>query len=769
LRLDVAWRDLISRLNEAGPPIQLTTPRTIACNGYGWAEFINHAGCASTQNHNTFFQRAGAWLALFHCFAATDMHQENIIAAGDHPIPIDLETLFHVMLNENQGADLENNAMEVAKKKLAESVMAVGLLPAYGRSPENKIFAIGGMTAGWETTTKIVWSNINSDEMHPARAKITKANPNLPHADGRYAIFADYIDDFIAGFASYARFLSNQRSDLFRNFEGLTIRRVLRPTRFYYMLLQRLKNHQTMNDGVLWSVQADFIARLTDWDQETDPLWAFLRSERLALTSLNVPLFVAVTDGHQVRDLTGFSTAIRTPSGLDRVRNRVLSFDEKEISWQIEVIKQNTSSMQKSDRRVSIVMTDGLDPAPFVSADDVFLSEAKAISDELSAYAIRRGNSAAWIGLDWLGDAEVFQLSCLGPDLYNGASGIAVFLAAQAAVTNDASAGELALNAVASIRNDLKSRNAARFARSIGIGGATGLGSIIYAFTVMSKSLRAPDLLAVAHAASELLTDDLIAADKQLDVVGGCAGAILGLLRLYRDSGSDFAINRAIRCADHLLSQPRIGAQQQRSWVGQGLGPDALNGMSHGAAGFAYALAKLSGITGRQDFAGAASECMAFENSSYDEQHHNWPDKRAAGEPSWPCQWCHGAPGIGLARLGMAKSARTRGNLLFTDIQNAVEGTNRGWPGAVDTLCCGTLGSIEFLAEAGAVLQRIDLQELARQRLLAVLENAKSNGDYRWNSGNRRFNLGLFRGLAGVGYALLRRVDKTLPNILIWE
>ena len=43
-------------------------------------------------------------------------------------------------------------------------------------------------------------------------------------------------------------------------------------------------------------------------------------------------------------------------------------------------------------------------------------------------------------------------------------------------------------------------------------------------------------LLADAHAAAELFTDDLIAADKQLDVIGGSAGAILGLLRLYRDT-----------------------------------------------------------------------------------------------------------------------------------------------------------------------------------------------------------------------------------------
>jgi lantibiotic modifying enzyme len=87
----------------------------------------------------------------------------------------------------------------------------------------------------------------------------------------------------------------------------------------------------------------------------------------------------------------------------------------------------------------------------------------------------------------------------------------------------------------------------------------------------------------------------------------------------------------------------------------------------------------------------------------------------------------------------------------------------------LDTLCCGSLGNIEFLGTAGDALDRGDLRERASQRLLAVLQAAAARGDYRWNSGKGRFNLGLFRGLAGVGYTALRRLDGSLPNVLIWE
>jgi hypothetical protein len=99
----------------------------------------------------------------------------------------------------------------------------------------------------------------------------------------------------------------------------------------------------------------------------------------------------------------------------------------------------------------------------------------------------------------------------------------------------------------------------APLARSLGTGGATGLGSIVYALTVISKCLHDRDLFADARAAANLFTDDLIAADKQLDVLGGSAGAILCLLRLYRDSQSTDVLRRAIKCGEHLLAQNRIG------------------------------------------------------------------------------------------------------------------------------------------------------------------------------------------------------------------
>ena len=779
LRLDLAWRHLVERFNQAGAPITLKTAQALSRNGYGWTEFIEHAGCVDAHDCDTFFRRAGAWLALLHCFAATDIHQENMIAASDHPVPIDLETILQPSAEEHKIGEPEAQAFDAAMEIVGNSVMTVGLLPAYGRSVDNNVFAMGGMTAEWGARIVIKWNHVNTDAMRPAKVEEPGAGtPNLPHVNGRYAKLGDHVDSFIAGFAEYSDFLMRQARDansgaLLEEFSGLTVRKVVRPTRFYYMLLRRLKDHRNMTDGAIWSAQADFMARLADWDKAIDPLWPLQRAERAALVSLNVPYFITASDGASISDPTGVSAHTAATSGFDRARTRLQTLDENEIGWQIEVIRENLN--QQSGLPTTRKRDDNaLAPAPDKT---VFKAEADKIAAELAQDAVRRGRTAAWIGLDWLGDSEVFQLVCLGPDLYNGATGIALFLAAHAAVSGHAPSAELAVAGLAHIRRNLNSRSAARFARSIGIGAATGLGSLVYGFCVIAKCIGDPVLVQDAERAARLFTDELIAADKQLDVMGGAAGAILALLRMHRDTQSDDVLARAIRCGEHLLAQDRTGPAGHRSWIGQGLGGLPLNGMSHGAAGFAYALASLAAVSGREQFADAAAECIAFEDQTYDPARHNWPDLRVPGQPLWPCQWCHGAPGIGMARLATARRVRANaaleaklgGTLVAADIDNALESVKQAWPGQLDTLCCGTLGGIEFLCEAADRAGAREISELAARRLGAVLANAASAGDYRWNSGKRQFNLGLFRGLAGVGYALLRQVDRSLPNVLIWE
>lgn len=739
LRVDASWAHLVARLNGTAP-VTLRAMATLPRDGYGWTEFVEHDACADATGAARYFERAGAWLALLHCFVSVDMHQENVIAAGEHPVPIDLEMILQP--NDIRRIDADGPAYAAAMRLVLDSVLTVGLLPAYGKYSGSKVFAIGGVTSNTSPRTELAWTALDTDALRPHRAPTPTTTTNLPRVADGYARLGDHLPEFVAGFTRYAAYLNGvPTAELLEGFAGLPIRTVLRPTRFYYLLLNRLRNRHAMSDGITWSAQADFVARLAD-----DATWPQLRTERAALVDLNVPHFVAAADTR-------------------RAAARLAGFDAAERAWQVEVIEQNTGSLARTAKRPRALPV----PTGVPVRRSVFAAAADEAADVLARQAMRRDGDAAWVGLEWVGDSEVSQLVVLGPDLYNGACGIAAFLAAHAVTRAHAASAQLARAAVAPVRAALHGPHSARMARGLGIGGALGVASVAYGLSVVARMLDDGDIAADAQRAASLVSDELISADRTLDVLGGSAGAVLCLLSLYRTSGSDAALARAIRCGRHLLSTDRVGAVGERTWVATAF-QRPLNGMSHGAAGYAYALALLAAATGDEDFATAAAECRGFERTTYDAERGTWADLRPTsnGGPP-PNKWCYGAPGIGLARAASVKHAGAYGTDCATDVALAVDAATRSWPATTDTLCCGTLGTVELLWEAGVVLERPELGAAAEHHLLAVLDAASARGDQAWSTGTSRFNVGLFRGIAGVGYTALRRLDAGLPNLLCWE
>lgn len=540
-----------------------------------------------------------------------------------------------------------------------------------------------------------------------------------------------------------------------------------------------------MSDGAEWSANLDFAARFSNWEKPFDPIWPVVRSERAALTDLCIPRFGIPTSGHDLTDVAGLVITFEGSSGLQRAMNRYAAFDLREIQWQVELIRLSTRTILRSDSNTHLLTTsdENLQQIQMnksaASESMIFLRAASDISRFLSEIAVRSGPGASWIGLDWLGHSGAARPAALGNDLYSGAPGVCLFLAAHSKVTGDSESRSLSLSGLSTLRHNLRGIGGHRFARGIGLGGSTGIGSILYALVTVGTLLNENALLEEAQEASSLVTPDLIATDQALDVFDGCAGGIMGLLRLFRATGDRNVLNRAAMCGDYLLSQPRLGMTGSRSWLGLTIAeraPDKmsrpLNGMSHGAAGFSLALAALANATHREEFAVAAEECIAYENSSFSREHSNWPDFRLRGseiDPAWLCQWCHGAAGIGLSRIGVLRFGNLQASTLRMDILNATSCVLKSWPYPGDNLCCGRLGNIEFLNEAAVTLEDSQLRNEASQRMTSLLASAQLNGEYVFEGIDRRFDVGLFRGIAGIGYSLLRQVNSTLPSVLIWE
>lgn len=302
----------------------------------------------------------------------------------------------------------------------------------------------------------------------------------------------------------------------------------------------------------------------------------------------------------------------------------------------------------------------------------------------------------------------------------------------------------------------------------MGIGAASGLGSVVYTLTYTSQWLDEPALLADATWAASLITAERISDDRSLDITAGVAGAMLGLLALYAVLPEQAVLDSAIACGGRLLQARTESQVGLRAWATSD--GKMLTGFSHGAAGIAYALLRLYAATGDAALLAAAAEGIAYEDSIFSPAAGNWPDLRQDQQPAFATSWCHGAPGIALARLGglaVLDNAQVRG-----DIETAVQTTATFGIQHLDHLCCGNLGRAEVLLVAASQFSRPELRETASKQAWSIVTRAERTGSFSLHPllPGHMYNPGFFQGTAGIGYALLRMAQpESLPCVLLWE
>lgn len=219
----------------------------------------------------------------------------------------------------------------------------------------------------------------------------------------------------------------------------------------------------------------------------------------------------------------------------------------------------------------------------------------------------------------------------------------------------------------------------------ISIGGFNGWGGLAYTFSRLAALWRREDLWREAEKAAERIAG-LIERDEVLDIIGGAAGSIGALLGLYQSGQCTSVLNVATECGEHLLRRSRP-AGAGIAWPAAFGARKPLTGFSHGAAGIAWALQQLADVTGEQRFFEATAGALAYERGLFDPEHRNWPDLRdqQVGGGDFGMAWCHGAPGIGLARLS---SLPDDDSLARMEIQTALEVTTGAGTGTA--IVCAT-------------------------------------------------------------------------------
>ncbi|HKV93933.1 MAG TPA: type 2 lanthipeptide synthetase LanM family protein [Candidatus Angelobacter sp.] len=759
LTLDAHFQDLLRWINDRGshPPFRLL--KIIEGRDYGWVEFVTSSACRSLEEVRRFYERQGGYLALLFALEASDCHHENVVAAGEHPVLIDLEALFHPRLVE--GAD---PAYAAAGASVDYSVLRVGLLPrrVFGDEESEGIDVSGLGGADGQLTPIPVLSveKERTDEMRFTRKRQPMAGSNnRPSMDGSEVQTHDYEDAIVSGFTAVYETLLRYRQDLLASDGPLTrfandqVRVLLRPTQTYSVILWEAFHPDALRDAL---DRDRLLDRLWVAVQDSAYLERVITAERQDLTVGDVPIFTTRPSSCTLWDSRGeqYDQFFQQP-GLKMVEQRLLQLDSADMGRQIWFIRASLTSLTLAEaigRKPSRKM---IAPSSAASPDRL-LAQAIKIGDRLKDLALENSDSASWVGIGLVNE-RAWSVLPLGTKLYDGLPGVILFLAYLSFITGRDDYKHLSRLALVTLHRQLD-----QFSESASLGAYSGLGGIIYVFCHLGVLWGEDELLSDAAKLVNCLPA-MIAKDAQLDIIGGSAGCLASLLALYQVMPSDVIRHIALQCGDRLVDTART-MQQGIGWISKGVAEKPLTGFSHGAAGIAWALSELARFTGDDRFSRTAHEAILYERSLFMPEAQNWQDLRHETEASHcGITWCHGAPGIGLARLNMLHD--DDGNFqaeIETALQTALD---QGF-GSNHCLCHGDLGNLELILQASLVLK--DQRWIAElNRLSAItLESIEDDG---WLCGTPS-NIetpGLMTGLAGIGYQLLRLADPSLvPSVL---
>ncbi|MCA9653960.1 MAG: type 2 lantipeptide synthetase LanM [Myxococcales bacterium] len=773
LAVDVHFQALLRWLGQRAKIPSLRTLTVLERGDHGWVELVKAGPCRSLDEVRRFYQRQGALLALLHALEAVDFHYENLIAAGEHPVLVDLESLFHARLGETPELEPEHRLVGEAT---ARSVMRIGILPQRvpGREgqPGPDLSGLAGAPGQLTPTAVLQWDGLGTDRMHARREHLPMpGGANLPALEGEATDVLRFEGDLAEGFVAVYRALVEHRGALLADdgpiaaFADDEVRCVLRATRVYGMLLTEAFHPDHLRDGLERERLLDRI-----WvGVETMPhLRRVVGHERAELEHGDVPLFTTRVGSRDLWSGGGERVAEMLPTtGLQQVIERIRSLDESDLARQRWYLRASLATLEISRATVEWSRYPEVEVEP--EPEPARLRErareaALAVGDRLIDLALRDDEAITWVGLCY--DDTYWSLAPLLEDLYAGSAGLACFFAFLGEVGGRAQHTEVAREVLRGLRRRLGL--VADQLRSV--GAFNGWGGSIWTLTHCGRLWGEDELIDEAAAIARRCAS-LVDADEDLDVIGGSAGLILTLGGLHRVRPDDEWIAIASRAGDHLLSRARE-VNGGLGWFSRIETMRPITGMSHGAAGIAWALAELFGLTGEERYRDAALGAIRYERSRLVPMLGNWletdqSDEKALrhkGSSALSVAWCYGAPGIALARLRCGQQIDDAG--IREDLAVALRTTVEQGFGRNHSLCHGDLGNLDVLAQVSRSTGDVALARTCDRILAMTLASIDADG-LRCGVPLGVESPSLMNGLAGIGYGLLRAAHpERVPSVL---
>ncbi|UOK49550.1 type 2 lantipeptide synthetase LanM family protein (plasmid) [Bacillus tropicus] len=762
LKTDELFNELLIWINKKGFKKPLKNLTVLSRDEYGYQEFISGSECNTQQEVENFYYRQGGYIALFYILNSTDFHHENIIADGEYPIFIDLETLFSNSIEFNNELTDNKSAFLKLSLNIKDSVFQSLMLPVKFSDDPLIDYDLSGLGISGELEVEPsavnALDNVYSDQIKMVKQKVKlKEFNNTPRIKQKKTNASDYIQEIINGFTDmYKLILNNKQEFTLDNgplyaFKNTFARQVFRATEAYARFVSASIHPNYLKNGIdreglfyyLWhgiNHQPKF-SRIAKYEIQdllrTDiPYFTF----KVGSTSL------FNSDKIEIKDFFD-------KTSIDVIKEKLNKLSDIDHDQQVEFIKQSLGAIATNEQKeynpygYKEVEKSLLDTKEYHK--DQFLNEAKKIGDEIVNRAIVGDNfkDALWFGLN-LDNNEQFKLSPISIDLYNGSLGIVLFLGILAKETNDEKYKKYAVAGLNYIENKLahtKLQSTSAF---------SGYSSLSYVYAYLGKIWSDQKLINQSREYINKIDSLLIKNETTYDFVGGLSGSLLVLVRLYEE----FNFTELKPICD-LIAQKLLNQASNQIKTNT-----LLTGLAHGASGYAWPLLEYAYKMDQNHLLNDILAILNYENSKVNDNQDNWLDLRENESFDAPAFWCHGAGGIGISRLMMSQIIENTN--INGDLQKCINVLMTKGFGTSNTLCHGDFGNLDFLLTYAQVTKNNEYIKISREIGRHVLKQKEENGQWNLDQHGDVNILGFMIGISGIGFELLRLNNPNIPSVL---
>lgn len=615
---------------------------------YGWVQAAVAAPVEKELGVDRFYLRMGVYLAIAHALGSSDLHGGNFVAVGHHPILVDSESLVMAsIVDHNQLAGWEPGGPGMT---VLETLLTPRVLPGRRRKADNnpQVLITGTLAASPISGCLPVWQG--------------RPQPAYLH-----------VPAIVAGFQRAAQWLAGEGMPAAESFLDSLSQLELRA-----MARSFSDEESAMEDAWRLPALKNASIRIQALVNSMRPTPLPVKADRAVLARFEV---AALADHlHPRMTVKGDSTRIDqlgirlTESPIERAR---ASLFRARTTWQDQALLIKASLAPPR----LILTKKSADDQPVLPIDRL-----RSWITQVAGQAWRSDDLIRWISASREPDRHVPTIQYTGSDLHDGASGIALTLAAASRALPAESAEARATGAAA--RSCFQSvRDKARaivMRQRVAIGLDLGASGLAVAFALGHDLLGDSSYLEFAGECAHSVADP--PPRHRGDLFGGLAGAALANLAVYHRTGDSSFLDSGAALIERALESGSLQRTDGScSW--QFSGRDDW-GWAHGLAGVQLTLA--AGLRAGID-------------------HPQWRELLATMASATVAHFDAGRTRLGLcdglagATIATAAAADVFGGQLQAELTEraCVYASQLATSDAgVDTLCCGNagvLGALRFI------------------------------------------------------------------------